>query len=39
VIESVPNAFHVDERDRAVFDTSADLFDNEPGAAVKDCLT
>jgi len=39
VINPVPNALHVDERDRPVFRTNTDLFDNEPGATVKDCLT
>jgi hypothetical protein len=39
VINPVPNALHVDERDQAVFRTNADLFDNEPGATVEDCLT
>jgi hypothetical protein len=35
----VPDALHVDERDRAVFRTNADLFNSEPGATVNDCLT
>jgi len=39
VINSVPDAVHIDERDQAVFRINADLFDNEPGATVKDCLT
>src|SRR5262249_7665008 len=39
VINPVPNALHVDERDRPVFRTNPDLFDNEPGATVKDGLT
>jgi len=39
VINPVPDALHVDERDRAVFRTNADLFNSEPGATVNDCLT
>jgi hypothetical protein len=39
VINPVPDALHVDERDRAVFRTNADLFDSKPGATVNDCLT
>ena len=39
MINPVPVALRVDERDQAVFWTNADLFDSEPGATVKDCLT